>query len=777
MDGYGSGGVRVINATVTMTNCDISGNYAMWGGRGGGIAAYSGSIVWLSDCTIADNHLEAFSNSSTTDRIATGAGIYASASQINLLRCTINGNSTRILWGPVELAGNAVAALGSSTVSMDRTIATFNWAALGNSPDQPAMIEAVYSDAGSTIPLVTCDIYGNAGGDYRGAIAGLLGVNGNISSDPLYCDAGTGDLTLDTASPCIISGGPAPPYDVMGSQAVACSTHETVPQFAQGQAISPQTGLRPAATWGDYDGDRDEDLFVVRRDAACRLYRNDGGGLFTEITGTPLGVTGPAVTATWADYDGDADLDLYVVNENAANRLFANTGGGGFTEVVSTALAYNGPCRDAVWADFDNDADLDLYLVCNGAANRLYRNDGGEFSLASCPALEDAGPGASAAAGDIDRDGDLDVYIVNSGGTNRLVRNLGGLVFAEIAGSASAITGDARSGVWADYDKDLDLDLYVSVYNGGNRLFANDGAGALSEVAGSGAGVTGPYIGSSWLDYDRDGDVDLYVMTDGTDSAITNLLLRNDGGVFVPVSSQVLGVGAGGYAAAVADYDNDGRPDLYTADNVTGRDAVNLVHNESSDDNHWLTIALQGEESNTYGIGANVSVYADSICVAFHEIGGGSRPAVQNTLVALCGLGKTTAVDSLVVVWPGGDRQVVTDVPIDALLVVAEASSSSPAFGEAAPRNLAEVAVTPNPFNAMVMISFEAVDAGAAPVVVFDVRGRLVRTIDSGATTGRRTVLWDGRDARGAPAAAGVYLLRIRTADGRKLTARAMLVK
>jgi len=46
------------------------------------------------------------------------------------------------------------------------------------------------------------DIYGNDGGDWTGSIASQYGVNGNISADPLFCDAQGGDFTIDAASPC-----------------------------------------------------------------------------------------------------------------------------------------------------------------------------------------------------------------------------------------------------------------------------------------------------------------------------------------------------------------------------------------------------------------------------------------------------------------------------------------------------------------------------------------------------------------------------------------------
>lgn len=54
--------------------------------------------------------------------------------------------------------------------------------------------------------LTCCDIHGNAGGDWTGAIAGQLGINGNISADPLFCDPAADDFTLRGDSPCAPGG-------------------------------------------------------------------------------------------------------------------------------------------------------------------------------------------------------------------------------------------------------------------------------------------------------------------------------------------------------------------------------------------------------------------------------------------------------------------------------------------------------------------------------------------------------------------------------------------
>src|SRR5262249_49756705 len=68
-------------------------------------------------------------------------------------------------------------------------------------------------------------------------------------------------------------------------------------------------------SWGDYDGDGDPDLYVTNLTTPPHLFRNDGGGSFTDVTAGPL--LNGGVMSSWGDYDGDGDLDLFVLNNNS----------------------------------------------------------------------------------------------------------------------------------------------------------------------------------------------------------------------------------------------------------------------------------------------------------------------------------------------------------------------------------------------------------------------------------------------------------------------------
>ena len=118
----------------------------------------------------------------------------------------------------------------------------------------------------------------------------------------------------------------------------------------------------------DYDGDGNLDLYSPNNGANI-LYQNDGDGTFTDVTSTAgVGDTGTGAGAAWADYDGDGDMDLYVTN-GAANdganvRLYRNDGGGTFTDVASSAgVGDTSRGQGVVWTDYDGDGDLDVYIT------------------------------------------------------------------------------------------------------------------------------------------------------------------------------------------------------------------------------------------------------------------------------------------------------------------------------------------------------------------------------------------------------------------------------
>ncbi len=276
----------------------------------------------------------------------------------------------------------------------------------------------------------------------------------------------------------------------------------------------------------------------------------------------------------------------------------------------------------AAFGDYDNDGRPDLFLVnVSGpltrskeeqrrslATNRLYHNEGGgRFSDATAASgLGAAMTGMGAAWADWNDDGFLDL-VVSGFRELRLYRNEAGNSFEDVT-DASGL-GDFQgfwTGVsWADYDSDGDLDLYVCGYvqyryrpedaaegtrqyqavvpytlnpssypPERNLLLRNEGNGSFTEVAAE-AGVANPEgrsLSAAWSDFDEDGKIDLYVANDVSD----NVLYRNLGnGRFEDISHEAwVADYRGAMGLAVGDWDGDGDQDMHVTHWIAQENAL-----------------------------------------------------------------------------------------------------------------------------------------------------------------------------------------------------------
>ena len=278
----------------------------------------------------------------------------------------------------------------------------------------------------------------------------------------------------------------------------------------------------------------------------------------------------------------------------------------------------------AAFFDYDADGDPDLYFV-NGAplpgyvsqeipANCLYQNNGdGTFTdVTEKAGVEDTGYGHGCAVGDYNNDGKLDLYVTNYG-VNRLYRNNGDGTFTEVAESAGVTEPRWSTGcAFADYDRDGNLDLYVVNYivfdidenpwcgfkekgiraycepdnfiAQSDTLYRNNGDGTFTDVTKT-AGIyntTGKGLGVVWGDYNNDGTPDIYVANDSTE----NLFYHNNGdgtfeevGFMVGVALSEDGVAENGMGTAFGDWNNDGWLDL-TVTNYA-QQTNTLYHNDA----------------------------------------------------------------------------------------------------------------------------------------------------------------------------------------------------
>ncbi|MDX1908765.1 MAG: FG-GAP-like repeat-containing protein [Bacteroidia bacterium] len=174
------------------------------------------------------------------------------------------------------------------------------------------------------------------------------------------------------------------------------------------------------ATWCDYDGDGWQDLFVPNDNGTDNyLFRNILGTRFERIaTGAIVSDGGSSVGSSWGDYDNDRDFDLFVTNTNREPHfLYQNNGDGTFNRVTAGAIANTkARAQGSAWGDLDNDGDLDLVVTCGDESTHfLYFNNGdGSFTMNTDEELTRMrGFLAGVAMADLENDGDLDIVAAN----------------------------------------------------------------------------------------------------------------------------------------------------------------------------------------------------------------------------------------------------------------------------------------------------------------------------------------------------------------------------
>lgn len=458
-----------------------------------------------------------------------------------------------------------------------------------------------------------------------------------------------------------------------------------------------------------------------------RLFRNDGNGVFTDVTAAAgLQGIGYDIGVAVGDYDNDGYPDLFVAGVYR-NTLYHNNRNGTFTDVTAQAgLARPDPeygplwSITGAWVDVNNDGLLDLFVLdylqwkydskplctfrdiadyCHprnykGLPNRLYLNKGNgvfEDVSAAWGIRDKIGKGMGVGVADYDLDGRPDLFVTNDAFYNFLFHNLGNK-FEEVAFPASVALpedGEFVSGMGLDF-RDFNNDGYpdialVALPNQTFPIFENTGKGDFRDVTSESglhqATIRMAGFGAGLYDFDNDGWKDLFVTrghvasmpTPGQEIDEYNTVFHNggSGGKWQALTEEA-GLNASPPArhrgCAFADLDGDGKVDVVAT--ALGKQAE-IWMNRTPASGHWLDIALEGVKSNRDGIGARIKVVTGSGAQYNHMTTTVGYASSSDGPVHF-GLGSDKEAQTIEIDWPSGTVQKLTNVQADRVLQVRE---------------------------------------------------------------------------------------------------------
>lgn len=370
----------------------------------------------------------------------------------------------------------------------------------------------------------------------------------------------------------------------------------------------------------DIDRDGDPDLYLSNG----RLFENDGQGIFTDISvESGLPVNEDAYTEalfSWGDFDRDRNPDLFVLSDivSQPNLLFLNRGKVSFipSSFEKSITSGGGPHSTASSVDYDNDGDIDIFINRRfeesqvPAVNYLYENKGyGDFEkkvLTTEKILS-----YLALWGDLNGDSYPDLILTGKY-TVFLNDRRGNLVKYPESFKDYFPKKVSIQNLLFDEDLDGDLDLFtVTDYP---MLFRNNGKGFFDPAGGQ---ILFPVEKSTnysdWLckagDIDNDGYPELFFIYEIDEAQRLVVLKRLPGGRYENISVKLGLSGIHATSLELQDFDHDGDLDFYAV--ISDSRNIHLENRTNTGKNaqQFFMIKVHGIKSNTMGLGTKIKIY------------------------------------------------------------------------------------------------------------------------------------------------------------------------
>jgi hypothetical protein len=462
----------------------------------------------------------------------------------------------------------------------------------------------------------------------------------------------------------------------------------------------------------DMNGDHLDDIVSISSTSVKVHYQMSTGGFNEVDISTPTADFLPTWSMAAADYDRNGQTDLLYGGGSGVTFMKFNSSGNGFTQATTSDYVFS---QRSNFIDINNDGHLDAFVCHDVAPNVYYINDGsGNFTFYQSNVTSGApyNLGDYPSGGDYgsiwidyDNDRDMDMFMAKCGGetarrTNQMLTNNGDGTFSENAGPLGlADPMQTWSSSWGDYDNDGDMDLFVGASSGAHKLMRNNGNGSFDDVT-TGAGVSSPDNGFESVSYDIDNDGFLDILCNGT------ILYGKGDLTFEDADDNQLNYKNGSFG----DLNSDGFIDAYYNGNIYW----NLTT-----PNNWITINTVGVVSNIDGIGARVEITTNN-GTQIRDVRSGEGFEFMSTLNTHFGIGTETEIDNIVIYWPSGVIDIITDPAINAPLEVIEGATLTLENSF-----VNDLVIYPNPTKDELNISSTDNLQGAI-YSIFDINGRRV---------------------------------------------------